>query len=630
MQFYCRILILTSLLQLSGAVVQVDAQPKGYWQQEAEYVMEVDLDVESHRLSGSQQLTYHNNSPDTLNRVFYHLYFNAFQPNSMMDQRSRTIADPDSRIGDRIYHLSESEIGYQKILTLSQDGEPLNWKINGTVMEVELAEPIPPGAVVHFEMEFEAQVPVQVRRSGRHNSEGIDYSMSQWYPKIAEYDHLGWHANPYISREFHGVFGTFDVTIHIDRNYIVAATGYLQNPEEVGYGYEEEGSEVQRPDGEKLTWHFKSDYQHDFMWAADPDYRHVTAQVPGGPLLRFFYQSDPVAENSSEQRQAELLQNWERLPEAAVGAFLYMNEHFGEYPYDEYMVIQGGDGGMEYIMGTLITGNRSLNSLVSVTVHELVHAWFQGVLANNESLYHWMDEGFTSYASARVMHYLYGSEGEDPFDNRFQSYFRVVELGLEEPMVTHADHFHTNSAYSAASYTKGMIFLHQLSYIIGQDAFDRGMLRFFEEWKFKHPSGLDFVRVMERESGMELYWYYEYWVLTTKTVDYAVEDVEASGPSASVNLVRHGLMPMPLDIEVELEDGRIRHYYIPLRIMWGEKESEYQDVPRTVLDEWLWVTPAYRFELPYSIGEIVRLEIDPTRRMADVNRENNVWPRDQE
>ena len=603
----------------------ITAQDAGYWQQEVEYTMEIDMDVDLNRFSGSQSLVYHNNSPDTLDRVFYHLFFNAFQPNSMMDKRSRTIADPDRRVRDRIYHYDETEIGYQKINRMKQDGVEIDYTIKGTIMEVHLAEPIPPGTSVTFDMEFEAQVPLQTRRSGRDNAEGIRFSMSQWYPKIAAYDPMGWHANPYIAREFFAPFGTFDVKIHIDSEYVVAAGSILQNPDEVGYGYETTGMEVNRPSGDKLMWHFRSENVHDMMWAADPDYKHVTAQVPDGPLLRFFYQTDPVAENAAAEANDELLENWNLLPEYTIQAFEYMSEQYGEYPYDEYIVIQGGDGGMEYTMGTLITGNRSLRSLVGVTVHELVHAWYEGAIGNNEVYDQWIDEGFTTYASAFIMNELFNSGEGDPMISRYQGYYRLVEAGIEEPMHIHADHYVTNSAYGMASYTKGAIFLHQLGYIIGDDVLQRSLKRFFEEWKFKHPYGIDFLRIVEKESGIELKWYYEYWVSTTKTIDYGITDVTNSEQGVTVALKRAGLMPMPLDIEVEFSDGTVSHYYIPMRIMWGQKENEFQDIERFVQEDWPWVFPEYSFMIDRPLSEIERIEIDPTQRMADINRQNNVW-----
>lgn len=602
-----------------------DAQRAGYWQQEVEYVMDIDFNVETNRYQGHQKLTYHNNSPDELDRVFYHLFFNAFQPNSMMDKRSRTISDPDRRVRDRIYHYDETEIGYQKVDWITQNGTEVDFTIKGTIMEVHLAEPIQPGETVVFEMKHEAQVPMQTRRSGRDNAEGIRYSMAQWYPKIAAYDEMGWHANPYIGREFFAPFGTFDIKIHIDRNYVVASGSILQNPEEVGYGYETADMRVQRPSGDKLTWHFRAENVHDVMWAADPDYTHVTAQVPNGPLLRFFYQTDPVAENADDESQSELLANWEALPEYTVKGFQYMIENYGHYPYDEYMVIQGGDGGMEYTMGTLITGNRNLRSLVGVTVHEFVHAWYEGVIATNEVYDQWIDEGFTTYASAFIMNEIFNDGIDDPMQSRYNGYFRIVNAGIEEPMHKHSDHYITNSAYSMASYTKGAMFLHQLGYIIGDDVLQKTLLRFFEEWKFKHPTGYDFLRIAEKESGIDLKWYYEYWITTTKTIDYGIAGVEERNGESLVTLQRNGLMPMPLDIEVEFIDGSIKHYYIPMRIMWGQKENEFPDIDRKIAEDWPWVFPEYELSIERSMGEVKRIEIDPSQRMADVDRSNNSW-----
>jgi hypothetical protein len=617
--------LLTALLISTCLSLDIHAQGVDYWQQEVEYTMEIDMDVETNRFQGSQSLVYHNNSPDTLDRVFYHLFFNAFQPNSMMDKRSRTIADPDRRVRDRIYHYDETEIGYQKINWMKQDGVDVEYTIKGTIMEVHLAEPIPPGASVTFEMDFEAQVPLQTRRSGRDNAEGIRFSMSQWFPKIAAYDRMGWHANPYIGREFFAPFGTFDVKIHINREYVVAAGSILQNPDEVGYGYETPGTEVNRPDGDKLMWHFRSENVHDMMWAADPDYTHVTAQVPDGPLLRFFYQTDPVAENAAAEANDALLENWGLLPEYTIRAFEYMNERYGVYPYDEYIVIQGGDGGMEYTMGTLITGNRSLQSLVGVTVHELVHAWYEGALGNNEVYDQWVDEGFTTYVSAFIMNELFGDGEGDPMISRYQGYYRLVEAGIEEPMHKHADHYITNSAYGMASYTKGAIFLHQLGYVIGDDVLQRTLKNFYYLWEFKHPTGMDFIRLAEKESGIELKWYYEYWVTTTKTIDYGIKSVVETEEGVHVELERVGLMPMPIDLEVEFTDGTVAHYYIPMRIMWGQKENEFPDVERFIQDDWPWVFPEYSFTIDRPLDEIVSMEIDPTQRMADVDRQNNVW-----
>lgn len=629
MHFLLKRLLLIQFTLIAGLgfiIPDSSAQRAGYWQQEVHYKMDIDMDVETNRFTGKQTLTYTNNSPDTLDRVFYHLFFNAFQPNSMMDKRSRTIADPSSKISDKIVRYDSTEIGYQKISSFKQNGEDADFTIEGTIMEVQLSEPILPGEKAIFEMNFHAQVPLQTRRSGRDNEEGVRFSMSQWYPKIAAYDEDGWHPNPYIAREFYAPFGVFDVTIKIDSSYVVAAGSILQNPEEVGFGYETDEMEVNRPESEKITWHFRSENVHDFMWAADPDFTQITTQVPNGPLLRFFYQTDPVAENASDERAEELPESWANLPWYTAKAFEYMNENVGKYPYKEYSVIQGGDGGMEYIMGTLITGNRSFRSLVGVTVHELVHSWFHGVLANNEVYESWIDEGFTSYMDELTENAIFNEEVEDPFASRYRSYKQIATApGLEEAMSVHSDHYNTNVAYSRASYTKGALFLHQLGYIIGKDVLDQSLRKFFETWKFKHPTGKDFIRVAEEESGMVLDWYYDYWISTTKTIDYSIQSVEAAGESTQITLKRTGLMPMPIEVEVTHTDSSSTIYYMPLKIMWGEKENEYPEKEWIQKEDWGWVFPEYDLTIDVPRESIQKIEIDPTQRMMDLDRENNVW-----
>ena len=600
------------------------AYTAGYWQQEVDYTMNIVVDANAHQFIGEQRIVYTNNSPDIINRVFYHLYFNAFQPGSMMDVRSRTIEDPDGRIRDRIFNLNEDEIGYHAVQSLRQDGQDLNFDVEGTILVAPLASPLLPGEQTVLEMDFESQVPLQIRRSGWNNDEGVEFSMSQWYPKLAENDYRGWHPNPYIGREFHGVFGRFDVKITIEKDYLVGGTGILQTPNEVGHGHEDEGVEI-RHDTNELTWHFVADDVLDFFWGADPDFTHVKAQVPNGPMLHFLYQDPVLAVNKTDNENETYTENWKQLPELTVRAFEYANTHFGTYPYPQFTTIQGGDGGMEYPMGTLITGARNLRSLVGVTVHELYHSWYQNVLATNEALYAWMDEGFTSFASSETMQNLFEDTG-NPHAGSMRGYQRLVESGKVEPMATHADHYHTNFAYGRAAYSKGAVYLNQIRYIIGEEAFRSGMLRYHEEWKLKHPTDLDFIRLMEKESGMILDWFHEYFVHTTKTIDYGIKSVDATEKetgSTKIELERIGLMPMPLDVWVEYTDGSIEEFYIPVRIMRGEKPTEHTE-KRTVVADWPWVEPTYTLTLPASLETIRAISIDPSQRIADVNNTNNV------
>ncbi|MDT8414924.1 MAG: M1 family metallopeptidase [Flavobacteriaceae bacterium] len=576
----------------------------GYWQQKADYKMDVNIDVKTFKYTGTQTLVYTNNSPDTLKQVFYHLFFNAFQPGSEMDVRSRTIADPDDRVADRISKLSESEMGYLRVGTLTQDGKRAMHKTVGTILQVMLPKPILPGQSTTFALDFEGQVPVQIRRSGRDNAEGVALSMVQWYPKLAEYDFEGWHANPYIGREFHGVWGNFDVKLTLDQSYVVGASGYIQNPDEVGHGY----GKTSKPKNGKLTWHFVAPDVHDFAWAADPDFIHDTYPGPNGVTLHFFYQNDPSNK-----------ENWEKLQPKTAEVMQYFNEHVGPYPYKQYSVIQGGDGGMEYAMLTLITGKRNFGSLVGVTAHELAHSWFQFVLASNESKHEWMDEGFTSYISGEAMNKVMGRNVENPHENAYKGYVRLATSGREKPQTTHADRYETNFAYGVTAYSKGAIFLHQLGYIIGKENLQKTLRRYYSEFKFKHPTPNDIKRVAEKVSGLQLDWYLTDWTQTTNTIDYAIKSIETVNGKSSVVLERKGLMPMPLDLKITYADGSVENLYVPLRMMYGNKPESKK---MKILADWAWAYPTYNFE--GSNGKkIVKVEIDPSHRMADIDRTNN-------
>ena len=582
------------------------------WQQRVSYVMDIDMDASKDQYVGKQTLTYTNNSPDTLHKVFYHLYFNAFQPGSMMDVRSRTIADPDERVGDRISQLSPSEIGFIKVKSLLQDGVSVkNSEVVATVLEVELNKPILPGKSSIFTMEWDAQVPLQIRRSGRDNAEGVEYSMSQWYPKMAEYDAKGWHADPYVGREFYAVWGDFDVTIHMDKKYIIGATGTLQNPQEIGYNYG--GYEKVKTKGKKLDWHFSAQNVHDFVWAADPDYIHDVRTCASGLELHFLYQDDD-----------EITENWKNFQEDVEKLFDIASEKYGKYAYSQYSVIQGGDGGMEYPMATLITGKRKYGSLLGVTVHEAMHSWYQMMLATDEGNYPWMDEGFTSYASSEIMALL-NNKGESGkiHDGAHRGYAYLVGKGIEEPLCTHGDHYNTNVAYGIASYNKGELFLDQLAYIIGTENLDKTLLRYFDQWAFRHPDVYDFIRVAEKVSDMELDWYIEYFVNSTKTVDYAITGFNESNGKTAVELSRLGQFIMPIDVVVTTVDGVRSMHTIPLGIMRGAKQEAF-DGKYIVEQDWFWTSPTYSLTLDMPLAQIRSVEIDPSLRMADLEPDNNV------
>lgn len=587
--------------------LEIGAQRSGasnYWQQHVDYKIEVDVNVETAQYEGKQRVVYTNNSPDRLVRVFFHLYFNAFQPGSEMDVHSRNIADPDSRVMGRIEKLEKEDQGYLSVYSIKQDGVEINSHVAGTVLEVDLNKPIKPGESTVFDMAFLGQAPLIIRRAGKQNKEGVALSMAQWYPKLAEYDHEGWHASPYIGREFHGVWGDFDVKLTIDKSFVVGGTGYLQNPEAVEMSSNKSTS--------KNTWHFIAPNVHDFTWAADPDYIHDILEMEGGPKLHFYYK------NTLSEKQ---LENWKKLQPVTAKLMLFFNENIGTYPYDQYSVIQGGDGGMEYGMCTLITANRSFESLVGVTAHELAHSWFQFVLATNESKHEWMDEGFTEYYCTQAEASIMGVDEEGVFKSAYNRYRKLALSGLEQPQTTHADRFKFNASYGVSAYTKGSIFLRQLKHIIGAIAFDKAMKNYFSLWSFKHPTPNDFIRCAEKSSGAELDWYLTDWTMTTNTIDYAVDSVTEAGDMVKVNLKRIGLMPIPIEVKVLYEGGAEENFYIPLQMMRAEKPLTKEI---TLLKDWAWARPIYDFTF-IKKGEIKSITLDPDHKIADVNLNNNSY-----
>ncbi len=601
-----------SMMMVTMAL-SVSAQPDR-WQQRVKYTMNIDMNVQTNRFTGKQKLEYTNNSPDTLTRVFYHLYFNAFQPNSMMDTRSRrqgSINGPggrpdwDQRVRDRILNLKPDEIGYQKINSIKMNGREQRFKMMETILEVTLDKPILPRSKVVFDMDFEAQVPLQVRRSGRDNpSSQVRYSMSQWYPKLCEYDYEGWHPTPYVGREFYGVWGDFDVSITIDKTYILGGSGYLQNPNQIGYGYEDKGVKVNRPAGDKLTWRFIAPNVHDFMWAADPGYIHISKKIKDSLTIHVLYK--PTNEPAKD---------WEDLIPMAEKALPFIEKTFGAYPYRQFSFIHGGDGGMEYPMATLCIGPGA-------ALHEWLHSWYYGMLGTNESLYPWMDEGFTQYAEERTSAFLTGSTTFAQRDN-YASYFSLVKSGKEDPLTTHADHYNYNSAYGASVYSKGAVFVEQLGYIVGAPVRDNILLEYYRQWRFKHPNAADFMRIAEKVSGMKLDWYKEYWINSTRTIDYSIDSLWQDGSVTKVRIKRVGLMPMPIDLQLSFKDGSKELHYIPMNLMYGEKPVEDAGIPRKVYEPWKWTHSTYVIETSRKLTDITAVEIDPSQRMADVERKDN-------
>ena len=607
-------LVIISAFLLTNTVV---AQPDR-WQQHIKYLMDVNLDVVTNKITGKQTITYTNNSPDTLKRIFIHLFWNAFRPNSMMDVNSRSTenlvigkgrsgastTDFDRRFRKRVNDLIPEEQGYCNILKVVVNGKDQQIKLHETILEIVLDKAVLPNSSMVLNTVFECQVPKLTRRSGRDNQEGIRYSMGQWYPKVVEYDYEGWHADQYISKEFYGVWGDYDVNITLNKSYKLGATGELKNADAIGWGYDKEGSALKEISGTNRTWKFSARNVHDFVWSADPDYKHITRKTTDGPLLHFIYKTEEA--------------KWQTTADTCAMVYPYMAKTFGVYPYPVYSFLQGGGGGTEYPMATLIR-----NPGLETAIHEWCHSWYQMMLGTNENLYGWMDEGFTDYAEARVLAWLHH---KDFFASapEYDAYFTLATSIFDEPMSTPSNYFYTNYAYNTNSYYKGAVFLRQLGYIVGEANIDKILLEYYRSWRFKHPNPNDFIRVAEKTSGLQLQWYKEYMLYTTKTVNYAIDSLWEENGLSKIRLKRIGEMPMPIDLQLTFKDGSTEMHYIPSNLMFGEKLNENQAQKRETHEEWRWTHLTYVVEFKHRLTELKIAEIDPTKRMADIDRKNNV------
>jgi hypothetical protein len=444
--------------------------------------------------------------------------------------------------------------------------------------------------------------------------------MTQWYPKMAEYDERGWHANFYVNREYYAPYGEFDVEITLPAEYTIGATGVLQNPEDIGHGYDIEGNGTWRPsdglpDADSLTWHFTAEDVHNFAWSADPDYVHdkVTAD---GTTHHILYKP-----NVAEQ--------WRPLTEDMPNLTAFFNQEYGDYPYPQMTVAQGGDGGMEYPMFTVVSSydgpafeeKSSYRSVLGTTVHEFAHMWYYSALGTNEADYAWMDEGFTSYATTEGMAHLTNRPADHT--GARQSVVTMHKLGLAEPFSTPADWFSTNLAYGISSYPGGQMLVDMMGYVIGDEQRDQWLKRYFRERKGTHPDPFDIELFAEQESGLMLDWYFAQFTRTTRTVDDAVADLEqrrtGDGVEVNLTLMREGSIRMPQDVRLTLADGSTQWLNVPLASMHGHKPVPSDWI---VTEPWPWVAPKKTVTVTVP-SRVEKAVIDPNGATPDVNRLNN-------
>lgn len=594
--------------------------PLAAWQQRVHYTMDIVMETETHSYAGAQRLVYYNNSPDTIREVYYHLFYEAFKPGSMMDIRDREL--PGSRLG--IDRLPEEMQGEVRVETLLQDGTALGWSTDETVLRAVLHTPLAPGDSTVFEMRWRTKIPRVTRRGGWMSREGVEYSMSQWYPKLAEYDRHGWHPDEYVAREFYGPFGTFDVSITLPASYVVGATGTVTNPGEVGYGYELGGVDTliipatSRRTG-TTTWRFHAENVHDFAWVADRDYIHQ--------ITRWY----DVTIHVLVKRQYGMA--WRNAGAWTTWVMDYFSARFGRYAWPQFTVAMAGDGGMEYPQLIMITGNRTPASLAGVIAHELGHMWYYGMLANNETQEAWLDEGFAQYLTNEASREVFGTQlGENPYqgldrliypwiDKRWinvDQYYELAITGYDEPLNIFHDRFRENLT-AGLVYSKGEAVLKMLQYMFGDSVFDAAMRHYLATWRFRHPDTRAFERAMEEATGMRLDWFFNQWIGSAKTLDYAIDGITSDqvpgGYRTTLELSNRDEAFMPLDITLTYADGTTATAWVPLE-EWEKPGADFQ------LPRWRWVSPTYSASF-ITPRRVVCATIDTSTLLADIDRTNN-------
>lgn len=559
-----------------------------YWQQQVNYKINVELDDKKHFLHGYEEIEYINNSPDDLDFLYFHLWPNAYKNNKTAFARQQMNS------GDtEFYFAAEGRRGYIDSLDFKVNGEKVSCEPDPEhidICKIILPKPLKSGGKIVVSTPFRVKIPYTFSRLGHV---GQQYQITQWYPKPAVYDHEGWHPMPYLDiGEFYSEFGSFDVSITLPENYVVGATGNLQNDEEKQF-LDSIASEdwqqalfrysapQQASDSAKKTLRYLQDNVHDFAWFADKRYRVMQGEVD--------------LPHSGRKVKLMALYNdysyelWQNVIEYMHDAVYYYSLWIGDYPYDVVTVVDGAlgaGGGMEYPTITVL-GASSKFLLENVTMHEIGHNWFYGTLATNERDFAWMDEGMNSYYERRYIKTKYPGRKIAEFvpgllessslarwiaektgiaDVNYTDLYRIAYLmqarqNLDQPLNLHADLF-TSANYFAMVYQKpAMMFRHLESYL-GTEAFDRIMQRYYDEWKFKHPYPRDLRRIFEEESGKNLGWFFDGLIATKEKIDYKISSVKSDGGELQATVKNKGEIESPFLIATFEGDQRIEEKWV--------------------------------------------------------------------
>lgn len=591
----------------------LDGNPgPNYWMNTAEYDIDVVLSPETAILQGQETIRYTNNSPDTLDVLYLHLRQNLHAEGAPRNFPAEVTG------GMTVSRITVN--GKSLVSQLSQ--EVPGYTISGTILRIRLAQPLFPGNWVELGLTWSFRVPERAPRMGQ---DGELFYLGYWYPQMAVYDDVrGWKADPYLGAgEFYMGYGNYDVSITLPEGWLVAATGELQNPEEVypgqirarlqqaSYANETVPIVTQRdlnaglvtvdsPD-DLLTWRFRAENVRDFAFSASIN--HVwdatTAALgdrendgqPDRAMIHAYYRSDK--------------DGWARAAEYAQFSIEHLSETFFPYPYPHMTVVEGIiGGGMEYPMMTLIgtTGDRGV---FATTFHEISHMWFPMVVGSDEKEYAWMDEGLTTFNTNEAWSAYFDTDGWT--SGSHMAYFVLAESGEEVEPMRHTDLFpSTNrSTWRVGAYGKPALALRALQGLYG-DKLMEAYRTYAERWAFKHPYPYDLFNTFEDVIGEDLDWFWTSMFYETWTLDHAVTRVNTDSDGVVVEIADRGLTPMPAPVRVVYSNGNVEEQIVPV-------------------DTWL--SGKRTATLRFTPGRVDRVQIDPDWYLPDVDRTNNTWVR---
>ncbi len=584
--------ILFSLLVFNS---QAQITRQATWQQTVNYSIEVSLDDKNHILRGFETMEYINNSPNTLEEIYIHLWPNAYKN----DQTS--FAKQMMENGETSFYFSkDNDRGYIDSIDFFINGKGTTWGFDIThqdIAKITLNNPLKPGDKCLISTPFLVKIPTVFSRMGH---DGQTYSISQWYPKPAVYDINGWNPIPYLNQgEFYSEFGSFDVKITLPKNYIVAATGVLQDSSEISFRNDKgkntgviENTYCKTP---FKTVQFKQDNIHDFAWFASKNFGILKSSVEiGGKTIETFVYS---------QKNSDLINN---NTDAIKTALTYYSENAGNYPYSHASVVKSelkAGGGMEYPM---ITVCDILNQ--EVIIHEVGHNWFYGILGSNERRYPWMDESINSYFETDAMKPTLLSKQTNKRQNFINNAtdfsmdvlaMNAIRLNTAQAVGLHSADF-TDLNYGIMVYGKGALIFKHLRAFLGDEMFKKCFNTYFETWKYKHPLPGDMQKVFEEVSGQKLEWFFHDLINENKKLDIKIISAKINNDGVvKINISNKGYKGMPVPIGIY--NGKTL-----LETVWV---SENKTIPNTQINP----------------KQVTHFLIDPNTVTMDANRKNNEY-----